>query len=549
MDSRVRELIQISNNMFSKRGNLLNLWQEQAEHFYPERADFTVQRFLGDGNETGLMTSTPVLARRELGNMVSTLLRPEALEWNKIIVENKAVNDQHENRAWLEYATKVQRRAMYDPHAMFGRATKECDHDWVTFGQGVISLEVNMADTSLLYRDHHLRDCAWVDDHTGKPTRLDRKWKPSIRQIAQKFPKTISPKLMDRKRQEPDAEIHCMHIVCPRDDYDTADQRRKSPQAKWMSFYVDVENEDILESTPMNWFSYIIPRWSTVSGSQYAWSPATGPGLADARTLQAMVRTLLEAGEKAVDPSMIATQEAIRSDIDMRAGGVTWVDIEYDEKMGEALRPITQNLNIPVGIELTDRLQKVIADGMFLNKINLPADMGKMTAYEVRKRIEENMRAAAPLLGPAQQDYNAPVCELTFEVLMSLHTFGPPESIPMGLRGKDVKFDFASPLADMADEANAQKFIQGAQILQVATQIDPAQVASINIDNATADALKGAGFPEGWLAGDKAVAAKRDEMAKEKAAQQGLGVLGAGSQAAMYGAKAAKTLQESGMLG
>lgn len=551
MDSRVRELIKISDGLFAKRGNLLNLWQEQAEHFYPERADFTVKRFLGDGNETGLMTSTPVLARRELGNMISTVLRPDGISWNNLTVEDEATNLQHDNRAWLEWATKVQRKAMYDTIANFGRATKECDHDWVTFGQGVMSTEVNMAETALLYRTWHLRDCAWSDGYTGKTDRMNRKWKPSIRQLYQKFPKTISPKLLDRMKQDPDQEIHCQHIVCPREDYDTSVQRKTSPQAKWMSFYIDIENEDILESTPMNWFMYNVPKWSTLSGSQYAWSPATGPGLADARTLQAMTRVLLEAGEKSVDPAMIATQEAVRSDIDIRPGGVTWVDVEYDEKLGEALRSLNQNINIPVGIELVDRMKRVVDDGFFLNKINLPADvdLGKMTAYATQKRIQESLRSVTPIFAPAIQDYNMPICELSFEILMSLKTFGPPENMPQGLRGKEVRFTFSSPLTDMIDEGNAQKFIQGAQILQVGTQIDPAQIAAINIDKAMPAALKGVGFPEDWMGDEKAVPAMRDQQAKEKTAQQGMGALAGGATAAKDAATAAATLQDAGLLG
>lgn len=549
MDQRARELVKISDGMFAKKAGINIYHQELAEHFYPERADFTIRHWLGDGNENGNMTSVPELARRELGNIIPSILRPVSAPWNSLVASDTTINERHENRMWMERATKILRRAMYDPIASFVRATRECDHDWVTFGQGVISVEANMTDVALLYRTWHLRDCAWVDGITGKTERLDRKWRPTLRQLYQKFPKTMNARLIERMQKEPEIEVNCLHLVCPRDDYEPETKGRKSPKAKWMSVYIDVENEEILESTPQNWLGYVVPRWSTVSGSQYAWSPATGPGLKDARTLQAVTRTLLEAGEKSVDPPMVATMEAVRSDVDIGAGGITWLDNEYDERTGEALRPMNQNINIPHGIELADRLHSVIDEGMFLNKINLPADMGKMTAYETRKRIEQMVREQAPLFEPASEDYNAPLCELSFEILMSVNTFGPRESIPPDLQNKEIRFEFASPLTDMIDEANTQKFIQGAQILQVATQIDAAQVAAIAIDEAFPDALRGVGFPESWMAPEGAVAAERERQAKAKQAQDGMGALAGGATAAKDAATAAATLQGSGLLG
>jgi hypothetical protein len=70
----------------------------------------------------------------------------------------------------------------------------------------------------------------------------------------------------------------------------------------------------------------------TVSGSAYAYSPATVVALPDARLLQQITLTLLEAGQKAVDPPWKATSEAIQGGVNSFAGGITWVDPEYDER-------------------------------------------------------------------------------------------------------------------------------------------------------------------------------------------------------------------------
>ena len=66
---------------------------------------------------------------------------------------------------------------------------------------------------------------------------------------------------------------------------------------------------------------YVIPRFKTIPGSQFAYSPATMVGLPDARTLQEMQHTLLEASERYARPPIIATQKVIRGDIDLAPDG------------------------------------------------------------------------------------------------------------------------------------------------------------------------------------------------------------------------------------
>ena len=125
-----------------------------------------------------------------------------------------------------------------------------------------------------------------------------------------------------------------MHFVVNAEMYDG--DTRGAP--RWSIWY-DITHETLMQATPLWGKHYIIPRWQTVSGSQYSYSPASVCALPDARLLQAMTFTLLEAGEKATSPPMIATQNAVRSDVALYAGGITWVDEEYDEKLGAALRP------------------------------------------------------------------------------------------------------------------------------------------------------------------------------------------------------------------
>ena len=53
---------------------------------------------------------------------------------------------------------------MYDPPALFTKATKEVDGDFAAFGQAALSVELNKNQDQLLFRCWHLRDMAWQYD-------------------------------------------------------------------------------------------------------------------------------------------------------------------------------------------------------------------------------------------------------------------------------------------------------------------------------------------------------------------------------------------------
>ncbi|KKK99675.1 hypothetical protein LCGC14_2630380, partial [marine sediment metagenome] len=172
MDARATELIKQGDNLFSKRTSLINLWQEIAENFYPIRADFTTKITPGDDLTAHLSTSFPILAHRDMANAIASMLRQRGVQWAHIRT-GRADGDEGRALEWLEWATKLQFKAMYDRAAQFVRATKEGDHDWAAFGQAVIYVDTNRAGDTLLYRNHHLRDVAWVENTEG----VIEKWK------------------------------------------------------------------------------------------------------------------------------------------------------------------------------------------------------------------------------------------------------------------------------------------------------------------------------------------------------------------------------------
>ena len=535
-----KQLYELANDLFSKRSGLIGLWQEIAENFYPERADFTGQRYLGTDFAANLTTSYPILVRRDLGNAISAILRPASKPWFYAGVGEEDEKLDRDGEAWLQNATTVKRRAMYDRRSQFTRATSEGDHDYSTFGQCVLSVELNRRRDGLLYRNWHLRDVAWQEGAEGSIDTIFRRWKPMLRELSALFGGHLHEKMRKRLEKEPFERVDVMHMVVARDLFDSA------TRAPWVSVYYDPENQHVIEETGLMTPYYIIPRWQTVSGSQYAFSPATVAGLPDGRLIQSMSYTLLEAGEKHVNPPMVAVQEALRSDIAIYAGGVTWADSAYDERLGEVLRPLTQDRGgMQLGLEMIQDTRAMLMEAFFLNKLNLPQRAPEMTAYEVGQRIQQYIREALPLFAPMEMDYNGQICDATFSLMFRAGAFGSPMDLPPSLQGREVQFRFESPLHEAIEREKGNSFIEAQQFVMAAAQLDPAAAAIVDARIALRDVLKGLRVPAEWTRTEREVAQISQTQQQAQGAMAALEMAGKQAEVQKTSAEAAQAKAEA----
>lgn len=510
----IKQLKELSEKVLNDHQPMMSLYQTLADNFYPERSDFTNVRNVGTELADSLVESYPVLVRRDLGDSLSAMLRDG--EWFEVGIDGEP--DQM-GAMWLEWATKRLRELIDTRTSGFTKATKEGDHDFVTFGDCVISVEVNKKADGLLFRCWHLRDCSWFDDESGQVGGVVRKWKPTYADMIKYFGKdNVDEKVAKAQGKDRMKEGDVRHMVIPSDMYEDEEMARQYP---YVSIFIDVKHEKILETKGMNHKMYVVPRFKTIPGSPFGYSPATVCGLPDARSMQQMQFTLLEAAERYTRPPIIATQKAVRSDVDLSADGITWVDQEYDEKLGAALRPLAQDRGgFPVGLEMKTQIAETLKSAFYTNKLSLPDVSREMTAYEVSERMKQYRRENLPLFAPIESEYNGQLCELAFDIAMSNGFLGSPHDIPESLSNREVVFKFQSPLSESEEEKKATQFQQVVSMAAQARDIDPNSTGNVNMDEALRDAMDGTGAPESWKQLPEIVQQQREAVAMAQAAEK-----------------------------
>lgn len=485
-------LRKFSRERFEKQYPVLSLWQELAENFYPERNDFLRTHYVGEELTDSLASSEPLLIRRELGNSLEAMLRDG--DWFEIGIEAEA---DHEGKMWLEWASKRLLMLMNQRNANFRRATKECDHDYVTFGNAIMSIELNRQASGLLFRTWHMKDMAWWDDENGQVDGFVRKEDLELYKMAQYYGKDNMPQEHQKLlADKPFHKVPVHHFDITTDMYGDPRYDRFNR----VQLTLDLQTETIMEIGGSMHPRYICPRFQTIAGSPYAYSPATVVGLPDARTLQAMTHTLLEAGERHARPPIIATENVIRGDANLYPDGITFVSEDYDERLGASLRPLVQDSKgFPLGLEMREGISEILKSAFYVNKINMP-DVGReMTAYEVSERMKQFRRENLPLFAPIEHEYSGRMCELAFETALKHGFLGSPQDIPRSLLGQDIRFKFESPLSEAEEEKKVQQFNQVAELLERAAQADPGVINHVDFGISLRDAIQGSGAPEKWL--------------------------------------------------
>lgn len=546
-DDNARELAKRGDKLFAAKANLNALWQELALNFYPERADFTVERALGEEFAIDLFDSEPLRCRRDLGNARASMLRPAGQEWFEAKSSDPRLNEKEEIGAFFDAMNERARSTIYHADTGFVRAEKEADQDVVTFGGSVKTAESDInrdGRRMMMIHDWHLRDCAWKDDVNGiRQDLMFRKFKASARHIKQKFPDaTLHDSITKALEKDSDKEFNLCHVMMLADEYEYY-KKPSGPKTQWVSIYYDAEHKTLLRERPSKRFRYVVDKWGTISGSQYPFSPAAMTALPDARGIQVMARVLLEAGEKAIDPPMKIVQKAMKSDLNLGAAGLNFVDRDYDEKTGPVIEPILPgDLNPGIGIDLINRVTFALRDTWFLTKLTLPQQA--KTAYETAQLVEEFIRANIPLFEPWEAGTEMMLSEI-FAVMIDDGVFGPYDGWPKELLGgQSLEFTFNNPLQNAIERNKTNQAQIALGILGGAVQVDPNAVHAVDMVKIVQAAIRGSGAPADWLPDEDTANANVAKSQQAGNIVQGLNAAGQAADVANTGIEAAQKLRE-----
>lgn len=538
---KAKRVAEISDAAFTAKGDLNQLWQDLAELHMPEQADFTVKKD-PDQFASELYDNTPALNRRDFGGWLGSVLRPKGRDWFRGKFRDYALNNNQMVKQFTQEQDKAHRSLLYDDLSNFIPQMTKADHDYSLFGNSATYCDKRVDGGGFVFKTCHLRDSAWMDNQDGQVDTFFRKMKMPVKAIVANakrrkwnVPETIS-RLMEK---EMNRKIDVLHVNMPSDHYHAGD-KPKFKDREFVILYICPEFNAVLYEEEVYEFRYHVSRWFRLSDSPYAFSPAAMVSQPDARTMQSMAWSIMQAGELAVEPALVAQSEAVLSPVNLFASGITWVDKNYDERTGRALAPVEMGKMPDIGMMLHQGMKEAMGDAWYLNKLTLPEFNHEMTAQEVERRWEQYLRVTQPIIEPAEPERNGGLLRVTHS--MAWHSGWMGLELPEELEDKEMSWTYDNPIEDARQKGLLATFQQSMELTTAASQLDPTISASFNVKKAHRETMQ-ANSPASWmLEEDSPELEKAEQQARTQAAEAKM------AQEVAQGAEIAKTANEAELL-
>lgn len=548
-DGRAKELLDLGNHLFDKRKPLDSLLQDIAWQFAPDLAEFMAPLDLGEDWGADRMDSFPQQAYAELCSQLGIMLRPYNKQWFSISTGDHEVDRDEATAQFNEYVAHTMRREMYRAKTGFIASAKDWDRFYVGFGQGVLSIEESPVDREhLFFRNHHIKDTVWLNNQLQQVDHLHRREKMTARTLVRTFGEDrLHDSIVRAARKEPNREFEIRYVSMPSDEYDDfAEDTPKNGNSKrrtldFVNCCIDVENCRMIKDGGSPVFNYVVSRWHRLSNTQYAFSPATMTALPDGRMAQMLSQILLESGEKAIDPPMVGKQEAVIGEPNIAAGGISWIDLEHDAKLSDALDILKIDADMRVGFQMRVDVREMLSKSFFLDKLRLPETGAKeMTAFEVARRLEEHIRDLLPLFEPAQVEHSR-MLDTVFNLLVNMKKIDF-RRMPDHLSGADQIWEFDTPITGMESRLLVEQFLDTANVVTVAKQTDERVAVPLHFNLALRDAIRGVGGPASWRQTQEEQDMAAEATEQEMGVQSAIAQIGAGGMAAEQVGKAGQAL-------
>jgi hypothetical protein len=243
----------------------------------------------------------------------------------------------------------------------------------------------------------------------------------------------IPDELYRRCIKEPNTELNLIHAVkklsnkeinAAKVEIKKIDGSKEVIKRRYVSHLVltDGGQPVILHSGFFFTCPYMFARFKELDYDIYSNSPSM-QGLPDIQMLQRMRKSMIEAGEKAVDPTILAKQDAAMGGIQPVAGAI--IPGGLDDQGKENLKALNVSGSASLGVDLEELITKGIEDFYLVPLYMMYYQEGKMTATEINQRAMERAMLMSINVFPVENELLSPMVARELDIMERLGALPP----------------------------------------------------------------------------------------------------------------------------
>jgi hypothetical protein len=459
----------------NNRGNWERQWSRIARLISPQSDFFqTKYRTSGQRNAQELFDSTAQIALERSAAAMESYITPSTKQWMTLQAMDRRVAKSPKVKMYLEEVTQILFQYRYSPDANFQSQMNEVYKSLCMLGSATLMIGAHEDRPGFYYRAVPLSETYYLDNHMGIVDTIFRRLKLTVRQAIQKFGEKALEGLAKKIKEDPEYELMFVQAYMPMKDIPASEQ---ISGYDFVCVTICDEMKDIIEKTGYYTRPMIAGRYATFPGDVYGY----GPGsicLNSNNILQQMKKTMLKAGQRAVDPVMLTVDDGSLSVFNMTPGFLNPGGLN---ELGQPLVvPLESRSNFQIGLDMMQDEQKSINDAFLITLFDVLAqDQPQMTATEVLARTAEKGALYGPVGGRVQTEIIGPSTIRELDILKRQNQLPPmpQELIDVGGLAKVV---YTSPLNQAQKASRGQDIIHWVEALVQMASVSPEAVAKVD---------------------------------------------------------------------
>lgn len=514
------EIVDVYNSLKGGRGTWEQHWEEIAERVLPRQMGFIGERTDGEKRTQKIYDSRAMIALERFANVMDSMLTPRQTKWHNLKVTNPDLQKIREVQDWFYEVNQRMFDYRYSPKANFAGQNTERWISMGAFGTGCMFIDYE-AGTGIRYRNVHLKDLFFCENHQGMIDTVYRRISMSARQMEQQFGRDVLPedvlkKLDDPKKKSEKFEV--VHVVMPRQDYDR--NRSDSRGKPIASVYITVKEKQILSEGGYTSFPYAVSRYVTAPNEVYGRGPAM-TALPDIKMVNEMSKSDIRATHKLVDPPLLLNDEGILGGgamkVDMRPNALNFGGVDKNGR--QMIQPFQTGARVDLNEQKMEQRRASIDDAFLVTLFQILVETPRMTATEALIRAQEKGMLLTPTMGRQQSEALGPQIERELDLLM-VHNLLPPIPEIMLEAGGDYEISYDSPMSRMQRAEELVGVQRTMELLTPFAQLDPTVLDIIHPDRLAKLTAEVSGVPNPVMRTDKELEELRQQRAEAQQAQQ-----------------------------
>lgn len=501
------------------RSNWNVQWEEAASFILPAHRDTflgAAGQNLGSGGEKKTekqFDATAAFAAQRFASVIESLATPQGSVWQRLVPVDKMLKRNRAVRLFFDELSELLYNYRYRPVGNFVGNSQQVYLGLGTYGNGVLYVDRPDNERGLRYRNIHLGEAYFAENHAGVVDTMYRCFWLTARQIVQQFGASAPESIQNAAKDsgQADRKFEVLHCVYPREDADP--MRVDALGKKFASLYISIVDNALLREGGYDSFPFAIARYTQASGELYGRGPAQWV-LPSIKVLNEQKKTVLKQGHRIVDPVLLSYDDGTLGSFSMKAGALNPGGVSKEGRL--LVQPLPTG-NIAVGDAMMDIEKALINDAFLITLFQILIDTPQMTATEVLERAREKGMLLAPTAGRLQSEFLGPLIERELNLMAQQGIW--PANVPSVLRSGEVEFkiEYDNPMSRMAQAEKAGGFMRAlstaAEYAKMTGDVEP--LDHFNFDEAMPAILDINGSPVAWTRSSEEIEARRGARAQQ----------------------------------